>query len=759
MLITIGQLRSRVENDCASLIAELQALTGRYGTEEAYAWENSLGKLSEVFQSSSFQPLHLYFGSRGNLALEYQLPASSSWCDVVLLGSHNSVPSATIIELKHWITRGDKPGRFEGLIERQGSQELHPSDQVRGYTEYCRRFHSAIADYGANVHGCVLFTRDRWADVYAAAPNQELAANYPLFTVSPEDINGRFLPFFKDRLTSPNEDFARAFTSGRYRQDRGFVAQIGAQILNPESEVFELLDNQRKAFTLCRAIVKDAFFRSSSGAPPKKVILIKGPPGSGKSVIAARLWASLVTDTKLPEGDIVFTTTSQSQNSNWSDLFDRTTGVEAASGVVRKATGYTPITTHRVGQLRRKHGADFLSDVESWRDHLATLQALGEPYRDGAMDNQNLVSLVDEAHALINSEHPEGRGQFGFATTLGPQGYHIIRSSLLTVFFLDPLQGFRQRENTSIEDIRRWSKELGAGDPEEISLEGTQFRCAGSAEYVAWIESVLGGANVETNKALAGVWNHTVDPSASENEIVSFPAVTPQKQRVLMAAENAASYQISANASNVFSGLPRMDFRIFDNPEKWESELRLREAEGSSVRLLSTYSRAWRTEGAANPHALSPKLMDFNEPYEVEGGKRTWSRIWNFVPRNGSDYTWYVTGHPAGHIAKDPLCEVGCPYAVRGFDYDYVGILWLNDLIWNDGQWRVDPNVVEESGIKNIKVAARREMRTNKFGPATAELLERVTQAYRILFTRALKGVYVWVPDHGTRDYLLRSHR
>lgn len=38
MLVTIEELRSRVENDRPVLIAELQALTGRYGTEEARAW-------------------------------------------------------------------------------------------------------------------------------------------------------------------------------------------------------------------------------------------------------------------------------------------------------------------------------------------------------------------------------------------------------------------------------------------------------------------------------------------------------------------------------------------------------------------------------------------------------------------------------------------------------------------------------------------------------------------------------------------------
>src|SRR3989442_15484825 len=100
MIITIEHFRSRVQSDCAGLIAELQALTGRYGPEEAQAWQNSLSTLSRIFQAPSFQPLHLYFGSRGHLPLEYHLPASSSSCDVVLPGSHRSTPSPAIPQLK-----------------------------------------------------------------------------------------------------------------------------------------------------------------------------------------------------------------------------------------------------------------------------------------------------------------------------------------------------------------------------------------------------------------------------------------------------------------------------------------------------------------------------------------------------------------------------------------------------------------------------------------------------------------------------------
>jgi DUF2075 family protein len=129
------------------------------------------------------------------------------------------------------------------------------------------------------------------------------------------------------------------------------------------------------------------------------------------------------------------------------------------------------------------------------------------------------------------------------------------------------------------------------------------------------------------------------------------------------------------------------------------------------------------------------------------------------LKNDSNDYTWYVTGHPAGRIAQDPLCEVGCPYAVRGFDYDYVGIIWLNDLVWRGSRWQVDPDAVEESGVLDLTRRARMEARTGVEGPATRQLLYRVQQAYRILFTRALKGVYVWIPDRGTRAHLASALR
>ena len=65
--------------------------------------------------------------------------------------------------------------------------KLHPSDQVRGYTEYCRKFHSAVLDYGADLSGCVYFTRVVSTHAYStfSPPHDQLVAAFPIFTDGP----------------------------------------------------------------------------------------------------------------------------------------------------------------------------------------------------------------------------------------------------------------------------------------------------------------------------------------------------------------------------------------------------------------------------------------------------------------------------------------------------------------------------------------------------------------------------------------------
>ena len=96
MLLRVQEFRERIDADLNRLVADLQEVTGRQSPEEAAAWKSSLPKVSHAFAAPMFQPLSLYFGEQGRISLEYRLPASSSWCDMVLLGSHAGHPSCVI---------------------------------------------------------------------------------------------------------------------------------------------------------------------------------------------------------------------------------------------------------------------------------------------------------------------------------------------------------------------------------------------------------------------------------------------------------------------------------------------------------------------------------------------------------------------------------------------------------------------------------------------------------------------------------------
>ena len=226
---------------------------------------------------------------------------------------------------------------------------------------------------------------------------------------------------------------------------------------------------------------------------------------------------------------------------------------------------------------------------------------------------------------------------------------------------MDQEQGFRERENTTIDDIKKWSVELGSPFPEIVDLGDAQFRCAGSAEYVTWLESVLTGSPISKNQVLASSWRTEQSPIA-ENIIDMQKAL--RREDLARAADESPEYQVKRK-----SYVAGFDFKLFDNPGELEAILRQRASEGNSVRLLSSYSREWKTAKATSPHELPASMQDFCETYLVKGEKRVWSRPWNFVP-NANDYTAYVRAAAGSRMADDSLCEVGCPYAIRGFDYD-----------------------------------------------------------------------------------------
>jgi hypothetical protein len=446
-------------------------------------------------------------------------------------------------------------------------------------------------------------------------------------------------------------------------------------------------------------VLKPARASAKKNYGAKSVVIVEGPPGSGKSVIAAHLWAQLAADEKI-DGNVVLTTTSSAQRSNWEGLFASASGARAARGMVVGANQYNPGLSPTWVKAERAAGRT--TTVADWRRNLEQFSSQGRRLR--CPDDSFAVSIVDEAHGLIDPTVPgkEGVPPSGWTMHAGPQAWHVIRSSRVSVFLMDGEQSYRDNETTSRASIEQFAKEFGVEDVEVVSLAGAQFRCAGSAEYMAWLDSALG-----------------LEPS---------PSAPRQWRRG--------------------HGGP-FEFEIVDDPDRLDAALRTRVAEGRSVRLLASYARPWLTNGMSCPHSAPGLAKDFQLMYDRDGDPQTWSRIWNYAPEQ--DYTLFVQAPPDSYMATDPLGEVGCPYVVRGFDFDYVGVLWLSDLVWRRDHWEADLAHIHESGWRKTRSNARKEKGK---GPETRELVRRLQRGYRILLSRAIRGAFVWFEDAETRAHL-----
>ena len=723
MIYTVNQFCNYVEQDLNGFIEELSYETSRCMTDmEKRNLSESYSQVSQMLAIAKQKRPAI-----GNvnimttdLLLEYKLPAASAWCDLVMIGKGYGQKQVVIIELKNWLKNDtDAPGAREGLILHKGIQHHHPADQVKGYTEYCQRFHSAVQDEKAKVSGCVYFTKDIDLAPYEAYPNATLTEEYPLYnTLKAEAL----ADYINDRIEENDSDFAVKFVDGYYKQDRNILRQVAKTFSTSDARPFVLLDEQRRGFSLVMNEVEN-----NRNKAEKLVFIVSGPPGCGKSAVAVNLWFESVLRFTMHEdiGNVVYVTTSASQNDNWTKIFADAAGRRVARNFVIKATSYSPgmtgatmvskylsifkgISSKYIGE--NSQGGETLKK-EYFEDYTNYLVEHNEARN--YKDDLHFMSIVDEAHALVNPLAEGFSMAQGWCNQMGPQAYHIIRESKISVFFTDEAQSFRDQETTSIDDIKLWANRLGAKIV-EISLADMQFRCAGSKDYVDWVSHLFDKSPLRN----VNLWN------------------------------------------NHFS------VKLVDSPFALDEHLQTYIDQGdNSVRLLSSYSREWLTGNLFDPDHLQDDIThDF--VLRDEDGRR-YKKRWNY----SKDYGVFVQAN-SGKMADNPLCEVGCPYVVRGFDYNYLGILWLNDIVWRKEKWMIDLKYAQETANKFTKSRALKEQQEylrslgirnreirwveadNPRFPKTREFFQTIKQAYRILFTRAIKGVFLYIEDKETREYV-----
>jgi DUF2075 family protein len=407
-------------------------LNFKVAESEYLSWRNSLGNaMSHVMRSDRIP-------SDAGIAIEYRLNGRRFRLDFVISGlDGQGKESLVIVELKQWtdIQFSDLDEHVKTVLGGGVRDVTHPSYQVWSYKSHLEMFNEYVYENELSVEACAYLHNCKDNQVINNSRYENALRLAPVFFHGEHD---KLQKLIEDKIEKGSGTALLERVDAAVIRPSKQLADAVGNMLQGQDE-FVLLDEQKTAY---ETILRSARQVQESG---KKVLIIKGGPGTGKSVISINALAKL---------------TSERMNVKY-------VTANAAPRDVFQAKLKNLVKGDSVKHLFGGSG----SYTESKKD---------------SMD----VLIVDEAHRL--------RMKSGMFKNLGEsQAKEIINSAKLSVFFIDEAQKVTWSDVGEISRIKAYAAKLGA-DVELLELV-SQFRCGGSDDYMAWLDDSLGLQDVPEN--------------------------------------------------------------------------------------------------------------------------------------------------------------------------------------------------------------------------------------------------------------------
>jgi DUF2075 family protein len=400
---------------------------GKPNIKELSAWTDSMLYMEKVLHTDTIP-------DNAGVAIEFRIPSTNKRVDFLISGSDSQNRSVVvIIELKRW-DRVEKVDRKDGIIKTNYSGSLvetyHPSYQVWSYYCLIRDFNETVQHEDIGIQPCAyLHNLDRSIHPEITDP---IYAYYveqaPVYTkgeaLKLREFIRKYIKIGDDRNTLYRID------NGKLRPSKSLQDHL-VSLLKGKQE-FVMIDDQKLVYEAAL----DMATRSKDDTK-KRVLIVEGGPGTGKSVVAVNLLVELT-----KRGCV---TNYVSKNS--------------APRNVYSAQLKGSFTKSHIDNLFKGSGT-YVNTEENLFDAL----------------------IVDEAHRLNEKS--------GMFRSYGEnQIKEIIKASKFSVFFIDEGQRVTFRDIGEKGEILRFSDEFKA---ESYVMElSSQFRCNGSDGYLSWIDSIL----------------------------------------------------------------------------------------------------------------------------------------------------------------------------------------------------------------------------------------------------------------------------
>ena len=418
-----------VDND--SIAAEIEdniynKMHRRTAATEFRSWENSLEYMYKVLNISDIP-------SDCGIAIEYNIPLTSKRVDFIISGyDKDKEPNAIVVELKQWDEVDTVEGQdamvetFTGGAKRR---VVHPSYQAWSYKSMICDYNSRVQDRRIRISPCAYLHnyRKQEPEKLESAQYKEYIREAPIFGRGEVEKLREFIK--KSVVYGDKKEILYEIDNGKIKPSKSLQDSIKSML--DGNREFIMLDDQK--------VVYEQILSTSikcMNDHKKRTVIVKGGPGTGKTVVAINLLAELTQQNQL----VQYTSKNSAPRSVY----------------VKRLTGYKKSSV-----LNMFKGSGSYTEMDA--NFINTL-------------------ICDEAHRLN-----EKSGLYG--TDGENQVKEIINSSYCSVFFIDESQRVTLKDIGSIGEIKHWADVL---DSEVTEMElVSQFRCNGSDGYLAWLDDVL----------------------------------------------------------------------------------------------------------------------------------------------------------------------------------------------------------------------------------------------------------------------------
>lgn len=602
------------ENFCydinsGKIVSQIQdALNRDFSESEKKSFKVSLGYVKNALSNVDIP-------SAAQIGLELTVPLTNKRIDFIIAGEDDLGKSnVVIVELKQW--EKVKHTDMSDIVLLGPEQRVHPSWQAFSYGTTLSNFNEFVEENPVNIYSCSFLHdyRNQYEDEIKNEVYSEGLAKSPAFI---EDEWIDFAKFIGSKIKRESKlNLLYELSNGRIRPSR-FLVDCLSDSLNCNDKI-ELIDQQRIAFSNIKREIALALKNNNK----RKVIIVKGGAGTGKSLIALHLLGELHRQGK-------------------------TAFYVAKSSYIKEA--YYKMLTRKIPDY----------------NVLRTLfRGSGDFHKENMnMDKQFDCLIVDEAHRLTE------KTKVSFMFYGENQIREIIHASKVSVFFIDETQQIDIKDFGTVENIKFAAAAENADVIEDDKyVLKSQFRCNGSDEYINWVEGTL--------------YNKKIGPMT---QVMDY------------------------------------DIRLFDDLVELQNAIRQKNDEHKNPsRMLSGDVFPWLS--MKDSSAIDINIGDFHAQ---------WNRSKSF--------------------AVDPasIDEVGCIHTSQGMEFEYVGLIIGDDLIYRNGRIETDYTRHPEGSGEFKRPHRRRPL------PEDAQIIDRIIRnTYKVLFTRGQRGLYLYVMDDALRDHL-----